>query len=151
MKTALVLLSMVTCIRAGTIADGSGLFPVLVMVMQPDGVAPVQGALVKLADLPEYRETELDPNNRIKIIPDTLGKPTLTDAKGCAVVFFHGRWGSSTQGQKTTYSQPLEGTLVVEREKLEPFRVVLKDWAKKNGYSPQGSAAPFITVVLKPK
>jgi len=106
---------------------------------------------VKLADLPEYRETDLDPDKQMQIIPASLGKPSLTDSKGCAVVFFHGRWGSSIQGDKTTYSHSLQGTLVVEGEKLETFRVALKDWARGNGYSPQENGAPFITVVLKPK
>ena len=151
MKTALIILSMATGMGASTITDGSGFFPVVVMVMQPDGVTPVQGASVRLADLPEYREVEIDPKKRIRIIPDTLGKPSLTDAKGCAVVMFHGRWGSTTQHEKTTYRQNLVGTLVVEREKMETFRVAMKDWAEKNKYSPQSNAAPFITVVLKPK
>jgi|GEM_PF-6208370 len=151
MKTLLVLLSLVTCIRAITFEDGSGFFPVVVMVMQPDGVTPVQGASVRLDGLPAYQETELDPEKRIKFLPDTLGKSSLTDAKGCAVVMFHGRWGRTTQGEKTTYSQYLGGTLVVEKEKFEPFRVALKDWAKQNRFSPQGCDAPFVTVVLKAK
>ena len=142
---------MVTCIRASTITDGFGFFPVVVIVTESDGITPVQGASVRLADLPEYRVTEIDPKKRLKIIPNTLGKPSLTDAKGCAVVMFHGRWGSTTQGEKTTYSQSLVGTLVVERDKMETYRETLKDWAKKNGYSPHGNDAPFVTVVLKPK
>ena len=151
MKTLLVILSLVTCIRASTIEDGSGFFPVVVIVIQPDGITPVQSASVRLDGLPAYQETEIDPQKRIKILPDTLGKPSLTDAKGCSVVMLHGRWGRTTQGEKTTYSQHLGGALVVEKGKYEPFRVALKDWAQQYRYSPQSCAAPFVTVVLKAK
>ncbi|OYV05184.1 MAG: hypothetical protein CFE26_12925 [Verrucomicrobiales bacterium VVV1] len=146
----LILFLATTCLLPAAIqSDGTGLFPVVVLVMESDGVTPIQGASVKLDGLSEYHETEVDPQKRTRVIPDTLGKASLTDAKGCAVVFFHGRWGSSTQSGTTTYGQSLQGTLVVEAGKRLPFRVKLEDWTKKNGYSPQANGAPFITFVLK--
>ena len=138
-------------VARGMIVDGTGFFPVVVVVMRPDGVTPAQGVSVRLADLPKYRETELDPQKRQKVLASSLGKPVQTDDRGCAVVFFHGRFSSEGEGQKNVYSQSLNGTVVVERNHKEVFRVSLKDWAKSNGFSPRGNGAPVVTVVLEPK
>lgn len=150
MKTALFWLAMIACLRATVISDGSGFFPVLVQVMKADGVTPAPGMSVRIADLPEYRETELDPNRRIKGIPDSFGKPVQTDANGCAVVFFHAKWGGAVQpGKHITYGQSLPGSVIVEKGKTELFRVPLKDWAKEKGYQLKESGALWITAVLK--
>ena len=135
--------------KAG-IADGSGFFPVVVVVMQSDGVTPAQGVSVRLADLPEYRKMELDPDKELKVLAASLGKPVQTDEKGCAVVFFQGRF-TYTPGDKAAYGQQLLGTVVVEKEKQELIRVTLKEWAEKEKYSPTGNDAPFIIVVLGSK
>jgi len=151
MKPFLPLLATAITTHAGTIADGSGFFPVIVTVLQADGITPAAGVSVKLADLPAYHETELDPAKRMKAIPDSLGKPVQTDARGCAVVFYHGKWSSFSAEGKSTYTQPIHGTLVITRQEQEIFRQPLKDWAMKNRYTPRGSDAPWITVLLGAK
>lgn len=131
--------------------DRIKLFPEVVMVLQSDGVTPAKGVSVRLADLPEYRETELDPAKQLKALVESLGKPVQTDEKGCAVVFFQGRFTYTPGQDKAAYGQQLLGTVIVEKEKQELFRVTLKAWAEKAKYSPTGNDAAFITVVLGSK
>ena len=145
-----LILALTFTASAANASIGSGFFPVVVVVIQADGVTPAQGVSVRLADLPEYRKMELDPDKELKVLAASLGKPVQTDERGCAVVFFQGRF-TYTPGDKASYGQQLLGTVVVEKEKQELFRVTLKEWAEKEKYSPAGNDAPFITVVLESK
>ena len=149
MKALILALIFTASTANGSI--GSGFFPLVVMVMQADGVTPAKGVSVRLADLPEYRETELDLAKQLKALAESLGKPVQTDEKGCAVVFFQGRFAYTPGQDKAAYGQQLHGTVVVEKEKQELFRVTLKEWAEKEKYSPAGNDAPFIIVVLGSK
>jgi hypothetical protein len=146
MKTLILTLTFTA--SAANASIGSGFFPVVVLVMQADGVTPAKGVSVRLADLPEYRKMELDPDKELKVLAASLGKPVQTDEKGCAVVFFQGRFVYTPGQDKAAYGQQLLGTVVVEKEKQELFRVTLKEWAEKEKYSSTGNDAPFIIVVL---
>lgn len=67
------------------------------------------------------------------------------------MVFFYGGSSSSTQDGKTKFTQTLEGTLIVEQEKREVFRVKMADWAKQMGHVPQENTAAWVVVVVKEK
>ena len=62
------------------------------------------------------------------------------------VVFFFGRFSSTTIDGKNTYSRPLVGTVVVEYEGKEIYRSTLSAWAEKNQFKPDTSSAPWIVV-----
>jgi translation elongation factor EF-G len=148
MKPILILLVFATFVQSAEFVDGSGFFPVVVQVMKNDGVTPMENLSVRLTDLPEYVETEVDPSKHPKAMRAGLGSPVKTDRNGCAVVFENGRWSQSKVDGKSTYTRAFHGTLVVENGKCELFRISLEKWAAENGYKPQANDAPFVVVTL---
>lgn len=152
MKTILLALLCATASASAAIfADGSGFFPVLVQVFDSKSGSPIPGATVRLEGLGEYHESELDPDRVTKVLPDLLGKPVLTDEKGIAVVFYHGRWSSFTAEGKSTYGRAFLGTIVVVHEGKEIFRSKLKDWMKENDFSGDADSAPWVAVPFPPE
>lgn len=135
-----------TVSSSAVIADGSGFFPVMVQVVEADSRNPVKGAVVRLEGAGTYKELELDPKRQIKVLPESLGKPVTTDAQGVAVVFYYGRFSTTTIDGKTTYSRSLEGTVVVELDGKEIYRSSLKAWEAKNEFKRDGSSVPWIIV-----
>ena len=135
---------------AAIIADGKGLFPVMVQVVDADSGTPIKGAIVRLEGAGDYRETEIDPKRQTKVLPESLGKPVATDNQGVGVVFFFGGFSSTTIDGKPTYSRPLVGTVVVEHEGKEIFRSTLKAWAEKNQFKSDTSSVPWIVVSPAP-
>ena len=131
---------------AAIIADGKGFFPVMIQVVDADSGTPIKGAIVRLDDAGSYKEVELDPKRKTKVLPESLGKPVATNAEGVGVVFFYGGWSSTTIDGKTTYSRPLMGTVVVEHDGKEIYRSTLKAWAEKNQFKMDGSSVPWIIV-----
>ena len=132
-------------------ADGTSFFPVLVQVVDAKSGSPIRGATVRLEDLLEYHELEMDPAKITKVLPESLGKPVLTDDKGIAVVVYHGRWSSTTTNGKTTYGRALNGTIVVVHEGKEIFRAKLEEWVKENDAYPGAFSAPWIVVPFPPE
>jgi hypothetical protein len=151
MKTTIALLVATLCANAQVlISDGTKPFPVVVQVFEEDGITPAKGADVSLIDLPtkDLRGIVLRDERR-KAITESLEKPVSTDARGCAVLFFVGRFGDRIEdGKLVNYSQSLDGTLVVNYKGREILRVLLSRWARDNGYSPTGHDSPWITVVV---
>ncbi|WP_411825367.1 hypothetical protein [Luteolibacter sp. AS25] len=128
--------------RAAILADGSGFFPILVQVIDSISGTPVAGAEVRLDDLREYTETELDPERQTKVLPETLGKTITTNTEGVAVVFYHGRFSTTTINGKTTHLRSMAATIVVEHDGKENYRSTLAEWAKANGFVVDESPVP---------
>lgn len=147
MKTILLTLLCAAIPVSGAImADGVGFFPVLVQMVDSKSGSPIPGATVRLEGLGEYHEIELDPDKITKVLPDSLGKPVLTDEKGIAVVFYQARWSSFTAEGKSTFGKAFNGTIVVVHEGKEIFRSKLEDWVKENGVSDVAGSAPWVVV-----
>lgn len=149
-KIFLAWIAAATAAVAANIADGKGFFPVMVQVVDADSGTPIKGAMIRLEGAGNYRETEIDPQRQTKVLPESLGKPVATNAEGVGVVFFFAGSSSTTIGQKTTYSRPLVGTVVVELEGKEIYRSTLKAWAEKNRFRSDTSSAPWIVVSHAP-
>ncbi len=139
-----------TVAGAAIIADGKGFFPVMVQVVDASSGTPIKGAIVRLEGAGNYRETEIDPKRQTKVLPESLGKPVATNTQGVAVVFFYGGFSSTTIDEKTTYSRPLVGTIVVEHEGKEIYRSTLEAWAEKNQFKSDTSTVPWIVVSPAP-
>ncbi len=151
----ILLLSVTICFAAfadaGTIADGSGFFPVTVQVIRGNA-DPVPEAMVRLEGLKPYVETELDPEKKPKILSGLLGKPASTNEMGIASVIYHGSWYEMTvDGKRINYGRNLEGIVVVTLDGKEIYRKALKDWAKERHYQPQHDSVPWIIVEVPAK
>jgi hypothetical protein len=147
MKTIILAwIAAATFAGAAIIADGKGFFPVMVQVVDADSGTPIKGATVRLEGAGNYTEIEIDPKRQTKVLPESLGKPVTTNTEGVGVVFFFGRFSSTTIDGKTNYSRPLVGTVVVEHEGEEIYRSTLEAWAEKNQYQVNGSSVPWIIV-----
>ena len=133
--------------RAETlISDGSRFFPVLVQVLESDGT-PVHDAEVRLADF-RSKPNKSEPTTE-KFVK-ALELPVRTDERGCAIVWFFGRFGHTyVDGKKVKYSQSLDGTLVVRRGDKEVYRKMLGLWAPNAGYKPQENDAPWVQVTIE--
>ena len=149
MKILIMLLATLCFANSTEIADGSGFFPVLVQVMKADGVTPAVGMSVKLTGLPIHKETEIDSAKQQNSLSASLGIPVMTDQKGCAVVFQYSKWSEVRAGDKSQYTRPLHGTLVIGKGNDEVHRIRLDAWAKQNGYTAQAHDAPVVIVTLK--
>ena len=150
MKTIfLAILFAATSASGSIMADGRSFFPVLIQVVDAQSGSPIRGVTVRLDDLGQYHELEMDPSKVTKVIPGTLGKPVLTDDKGVAVVFYHGGFSTFSENGKTTYNRSFNGTVVVIHDGKEIFRSKLKDWVTKNDDYPGGFSAPWIVVPVQ--
>jgi hypothetical protein len=151
MKTIILAwITAATVAGAAIIADGKGFFPVMVQVVDADSGTPIKGATVRLEGAGNYAEGEIDPMRQIKVLPESLGKPVTTNTEGVGVVFFFGRFSTTTIDGETTYSRPLVGTVVVEHEGKEIYRSTLKAWAEKNHFKADTSSVPWIVVSPAP-
>ena len=147
MKTIIIAwIAAITAAGAAIHVDGRGFHPVMVQVVDANSGSPIKGAIVRLEGAGTYEEQDSDPNRQTKVLPESLGRPVATNAEGVAVVFFYGGWSSTTTDEKTTYSRPLLGTVVVVYEGKEIYRSNLEEWAKKNQYKVDGKSAPWIIV-----
>jgi hypothetical protein len=151
MKTIIpAWIAAATVSGAAIIADGKGFFPVMVQVVDSVSGSPIKSAKVRLEGAGNYREFEIDPKRKTKVLPESLGKPVTTNTEGVGVVFFFGGFSDTTIDGKTQYSRPLVGTVVVEYEGKEIYRSTLKDWAEKNHFKSDASSVPWIVVSPSP-
>ena len=148
MKTLFaILICTVGSVYADRNVDGGGFYPVLVQVVERESGTPIPGAKVHLADLPPYKEWQLLPERRTKVLPDDLGKVVTTDSRGVAVVFYWGRFASYHSEKESIYSRALVGTVVVEYQGKTIFRKGLEEWAKsKAGETGGAFSAAWIVV-----
>lgn len=146
MKLIILILMAVAATSEALTVDGSGFFPVVVQVYDVDTRTPIKGASVRMEGAGTYKQ--LIPEHRIKVLPDSLGKPVQTNEVGVVVVFYYGGWASTTTAEKSVYSRSLNGTVVIEYKGKEIFRSTLKEWAEKNNYKTDTSSVPHIFVEL---
>lgn len=152
MKTILLTwIIAATVASAAVIEDGKGFSPVIVQVVDSESGTPIEGAIIRLESAGNFHEMEIDPKRQTQVLPESLGKPVTTNKEGVGVVFFFGRFSSSTINAETTYFKPLVGTIVVEFEGNEIFRSSLAEWAEKNGYAADSNSAPWIVISHPPK
>lgn len=150
MKRAhLLFFCLLSPLKADIIADGTALFPVVVQIFENNHPTPVFGISVRLEGLPPYHTNEIDPANQPKAISDTLGKAVSTDATGTAVLFYEGRWGSTTSQTESIYSRsPLQGTLVISRGSKDLKRIDLEKWQKDEKVGLGSNNAAWIVISI---
>lgn len=147
MKTfILTWIATASLLSAQMVADGKGFYPVMVQVVDAKTGTPRKGVVVRLEGTTAYREEDPDPARRTKGLPDTLGKPALTNDEGVAVVFGYGGWTEVIIDGKSSATQPMTGTVIVELDGKEIHRVNLKDWAATHHYQATPCSAPWILV-----
>jgi hypothetical protein len=150
MKYIALLFGLLASPAIAAQVDGMGIFPLLVQVMNADGVTPASEVVVKLVELPSFKEVELDPKKRIKVLPESLGEPVKTDSRGMAVLFFQSNWSEASGKEAgSSFKHGFPGTLVVEKDEITLSRVALADWARETSYVPQRGSALWIVITLE--
>ena len=136
-----ILLSSVSIISAHL---GKSFFPVMIQVVEEKSGTPIAGAKVRLTKLPDYNETELDPEKINRLIPASLGKEVVTNELGIAVVFYAGKWTYN----KNKHSRSFLGTITVNYNNTEVYSKSLKKWAQENQITSDFNQAPMIVILL---
>ena len=147
--TVLGLLAFHSLCRAYWVADGSGLFKVVVEVSEiimdsktgkPIAIKALKGATVSLSEA-GAKEVAADP--ALKSLA-SLFDPVLTNAAGDAIVYYYGGWSSSPEGR----SQSVRGILKVSMNGYEDYQ---DDLRKRLGGSlrSEPQKTPTVEVILK--
>lgn len=136
-------------LSAGVIADGTGYFPVVVMVADEAGVS-MQGVSVQLRDAGQ-RDLESIADAEEKSRMARVGQPCDTNAHGAAVVFYYGGFTSVLSGAKKNYSRVVRGSVVIDLPGYEHIERAVSGVAGGKSVSVSNAWAPVMSVTLKRK
>lgn len=145
----LLLLFAPVWLSGRTIADGVGVFPVVVIV-HDEANRPAVRATVRVEDgRPRNSRLELlDPVFNSKV--QSIGKAVETDAHGAALLFCFGGWSSTDAKDNRTYNREVRGRIVVELPGFERAERLVSD-VTQGRYTFLRSWAPVVEITLKRK